>query len=411
MKTETNCFRQSLCRLLALACLPAWTLAGAQPNGVRYVEPDDATGTSLAAVVGRVPLAHTTQLLPLDHAGELIGKGDASAQTERVLDNLALALQEGRSGLDQLVKINVCVTQPEAVASVQAVFARRFNGPAKPAASFVVSALPRPGALVALDAVAVSSLTTAHKEVKRLHCAVLPGPAGAAHVAVLPAGGAIYVSGQAEPGELAEATRKTLESLRRTLTHLGLYKLHLVQLKAFLRPMADLAVVEKEIAQFFEDETAPPVVFVEWTSSGNPIEIEAIATAVPGRDKPTNPVAYLTPPNMKASPLFSRVTRLNFGKTIYVSGLYAAAGQDAGAQAHEIFGTLGELLKKSGSDFHHLVKATYYVSDSDASNQLNEARPKFYDPLRPPAASKALVKGVGLPGRSLTLDMIAVTSP
>src|SRR5439155_27153542 len=111
---------------------------------------------------------------------------------------------------------------------------------------------------------------------------------------------------------------------------------------------------------FFENETAPPVVFVEWASSGNPIEIEAIAMSVPGRDKPANPVAYLTPPNMKASPLFSRVARLNFGKTIYISSLYAAAGQDAGAQVHEVCLTLGEFLKKSGSDVQHLVKAPYY---------------------------------------------------
>jgi hypothetical protein len=54
------------------------------------------------------------------------------------------------------------------------------------------------------------------------------------------------------------------------------------------------------------------------------------------------------------------------------------------------------------------VKATYYVSDDDASKQLNVIRPKFYDPQRPPAASKAIVPAVGVSERSITIDMIAV---
>jgi enamine deaminase RidA (YjgF/YER057c/UK114 family) len=82
---------------------------------------------------------------------------------------------------------------------------------------------------------------------------------------------------------------------------------------------------------------------------------------------------------------------------------------DGAGQVREIFGSLGELLKKTGSDFEHLVKATYYVTDDEASNKLNELRPEFYHPQRPPAASKAKVKGVGLAGKTVTMDMIAVT--
>ena len=83
--------------------------------------------------------------------------------------------------------------------------------------------------------------------------------------------------------------------------------------------------------------------------------------------------------------------------------------RDAAGQVREIFQSLGSVLQKTGSDFEHLAKATYYVSDNEASNKLNDIRPEFYNPRRPPAASKAKVKGVGLPGRTVTLDMIAVT--
>jgi len=39
---------------------------------------------------------------------------------------------------------------------------------------------------------------------------------------------------------------------------------------------------------------------------------------------------------------------------------------------------------------------------------LNELRPLYYDPKRPPAASKAQVSGIGWPNRSITMDLIAV---
>ena len=55
------------------------------------------------------------------------------------------------------------------------------------------------------------------------------------------------------------------------------------------------------------------------------------------------------------------------------------------------------------------MKATYYVADDDSSNKLNDLRPKYYDPARPPAASKAKVAGSGMENTSVTLDIIAVS--
>src|SRR5262249_50798140 len=147
----------------------------------------------------------------LDQQGGIVGKGDVARQIEQVLDHLATALKEVRSGFDQLVKINVSVAQTEGVAAVHQAFARRFTGPVKPAVSFVVGQLAHPDALVALDAVAAGAIES--KAVTRVHCAALAGPRGLAHVAVLPAGGAVYVAGQAEKGSLAEATRATIKSL------------------------------------------------------------------------------------------------------------------------------------------------------------------------------------------------------
>ena len=159
------------------------------------------------------------------------------------------------------------------------------------------------------------------------------------------------------------------------------------------------------IADFF-GKGVPPCVFVEWQSS-LPIEIELVVAARPQAGQP-EPLEFITPPGTTALPVFCRVVRVNDPRTIFVSGLFAREAGDGTAQVSDVFAQLQEILKASGSDMRHLAKATYYVSDNDTSAKLNELRPKFYDPARPPAASKAQVPGVGMTGRTLTLDMIAV---
>ena len=228
------------------------------------------------------------------------------------------------------------------------------------------------------------------------------------------AGPRVFVSGQAEKGtSLAEATRLTLEGLRKTLTHLELGLDDVLQVKCFLTPMDQVADVQKEIVEFFAPVTsilnpvyAPPCVFVEWQSA-LPIEIELVVAARPKAEQ-AEPLEFITPPGMTASPVFCRVVRVNDPRTIFVSGLFSREAGDGAAQVNDVFDQLQKILKASDSDLRHLAKATYYVSDNDASTKLNELRPKLYDSQRPPAASKAQVLGVGMSNRSLTLDMIAV---
>jgi enamine deaminase RidA (YjgF/YER057c/UK114 family) len=208
---------------------------------------------------------------------------------------------------------------------------------------------------------------------------------------------------------LKTATRKTLDSLRSTLKFLGRTDQDIVQLKAFVTPMSAAEDVRQIVAEFFGGNVAPPLVLVEWESTA-PIEIELVAsggpTAKDDRERASN-VEFLTPPGMTASPVFSRVARIHRGPTIYISGLYGRKASPGAEQVKEIFATLADALRATGSDLRHLAKATYYVADDDASRALNELRPKYFDPLRPPAASKAMVRRVGRAGKTITLDMIA----
>jgi enamine deaminase RidA (YjgF/YER057c/UK114 family) len=380
---------------MLLLCFPSGVQAQLD---IRHIDPDEKTGTSLAVVVGDVPLVHTSQVLPLDKKGNLVGKDRPAEQIAKVLDNLSMLVRLVSPEPERVVKLNVNAARATVVDEVKKALAERFRGKAKPAVSFVVGALPHADALVAMDAVAAR-----HK--------FLDGSAldlgGDLRVVFPQAGPRIYIAGQAEKGDdLMGATRRTLESLRATLRFLGLSGEHVVQIKAFMTPMSRVAAVKNEIARHLGSVT--PIVFVEWKSS-LPIEIELIVVAPRPKEKSAEAIDFLTPPGMTASPIYSRVARINHGKTIYVSGLYGMKAKDATGEIEEIFATLDGVLKKAGSDFHHLAKATYYVSTDEASRKLNELRPKFYDPKRPPAASKAMVPGVGVEGRTITLDMIAVT--
>ncbi|MEQ1858511.1 MAG: RidA family protein [Chthoniobacteraceae bacterium] len=348
-------------KLLLLLLLAAAALAADAP---RFVSPDATAGRSLAVVVPDQPLLHTAQVFDETPAAAL-------AALDRVVGDGA-----------RVVKLNAYLRDAADEPALRAAVAKHFAADALPALTCIVSALPVAGARVGLDAVATTTRTG---------------------TGVLPAGGAVYVSGQATRGpDLRDSTRKTMESLGATLKALGGDWARTVQLKAFLQPMSEAAVVRDEVGKFFAGTPVPPLVLVEWAGGNGTIEIELIATV--GAD--AGPIDFFTPPGMKTSPVYCRVVRFGAAPRIYIAGLSAPG--DAATQVHGVFAQLKTALEASGSDLRHLAKATYYVSADDVSKALNELRPNYYDPARPPSASKAMVKSTGAGPATLTLDMIAV---
>jgi enamine deaminase RidA (YjgF/YER057c/UK114 family) len=399
--------RPRICRVpvAALCLICATQLLGRlrAEERPRFIEPRDVEGSSGAVVVPDVPLGHTAQFLPIDDQGKIVGAGSVPAQVEAILVQIDAAMQlAAPKEKPIIVKLHVVATDAGVADQVRQALARRFAGPEKAAVTYVTGKLRHPAALVAMDAVfallpdsgARGVLTKAPK---------LPPAA-----AILAPGAKLYISGQAEKGkDLAEMTRKTMESLESTLKHADVDLKAVVQVKSFVGPFEAVADAEREIATFFHGKApVPPLVFVEWTTSPS-IEIELVASATGSQAPVGETVEFLTPPGMTASPVFSRVARMAAGPSIYISGLYGTSRNVGADETRELFGQLGRLLEQSGSDFRHLAKATYYVSTDEASKKLNDIRPELYDPRRPPAASKAPVTGTGRDGRTITLDMIA----
>lgn len=367
---------------------------------VTSIEPNSQAGRSAAVVVSGGPVVYTGQILP---GGPYVAPTPPDEQVRQVFARLDDVLKPVKSQLAHVVKLNVYVSHPSVTDLVDKELPLRFKGSAPPSVSFVQTRFSNPAVMVALDAVARTDAPSPDR-VTRAKPSAADRPA---LTAVLPDGPQVYISGQAEKGDgtLADATQQTMASLIHTLKFLDLSIADVVHVKAFLTPIDKVADARKEIIAAFAGETAPPISFVEWESS-NPIEIELVTGAKPQAGAPR--MEFLTPPGMKASPVFARVVRVNVSQRIYVSGLFGTKEPNSADEVRDLFASLQRITAAAGSDLHHLAKATYYVSDDSVSKLLNDLRPEFYDPQRPPAASKAKVVGTGRPGRTITLDMIAV---
>lgn len=336
---------------------------------------------------------------PLVFTGLVTGSyqgGDVGQQAASALAALEETLGAAGSSIERVARLNVVVAPGGDASAVRAELVRRL--PALPALTFVHSPLVQVGAGVALDAVAASTQAT---EVVRIV---------AADAAILPTGAKMFISGQAEKGtDLASATRLTMAGLFRSLDHLGLKRGDVVQVRAFITPFVDHAAAAREIEASF-DGRAPPTVLLEWVSDLY-AEIEIVVSARALGKGPEGPISHAWLPWLPQSPRYCHVAHVSAGTPlIFIAGLDGGDTGDARTQMRTIFARLGSTLFDAGSSFRHLAKATYYLGGSASRTTLNDIRGVYYDPQRPPAASALEVKRVGLPGRTATIDIVAVSA-
>jgi enamine deaminase RidA (YjgF/YER057c/UK114 family) len=376
---------------------------------ITSLRPDPRTGSARAVVVKDVPLVHTTQVLPLDADGRVASPNDVAGQAERVIALFKRVLESSGSDLDRLVRINVYATHRDSFPIVRDVLSRTLGGmPTLPAATWMVTPLPRVGAAVALDGVAVAG-HAAGDTVRRSHIDGVPEMCGPTHAAVLPPGTAVYISGMAGKGEMTYATRSAMGQLAGTMKGLGLSRDDVVHVKTFLRPMSDVEAATREIVSFFGERGPPPITHFAWTLA-DPIEIELIVAGKGvsiAADGPGS-VQYYNPPGPPASPYFSRVAIVRGGPRIFTGSVVSGGADDVQADVRGMFRELESLLQEARSDLKHMVKATYFVRGDEASRALSLVRGELYDPRRPPAASKAGVEDTGYEGRASAVEMIAV---
>ena len=304
-----------------------------------------------------------------------------------------------------LMVVADCPGAHEAADRVRELLSQRLEPDVRPAITAVLTSLPHRGAVVAADAVAAA--VEKGDAVVLEHCEAVTGHENCADLAVMPLGGTVYLSGYPESGGLTtSAVHNSLSELLKTLKYLDLSPAHIARLKVFLMPASSADAVLDELKKLFPDQLVPPVVFVEWIAS-MPIEIELVAQ-LPKTDNAAGPVQFYNPPDVLPSPVFSRAALVHTDKQIFTSSFSAREDGDFEARGRDVFAQLKTVLAETGSDLRHMAKATYYVTEDETSGALNKLRPEFFDPQRPPAASKATVHGVWRENRTLSIDMIAV---
>ena len=351
---------------------------------------EQSRGTAASVRVADVPLAFTGQVFARNLST------DARAQSDDALRELGDVLVRAGAELSGAVRLMAYVADDRSVAAVEEAVATHF---AKTPAAFTLvrTPLPAPGALVAFEAVAVSSRSPRAVEVVD------------ANAAILPAGGKIFISGQAERGaDLASAVKLTMAGLHRSVAHLGLKKSDIVQVKAFIKPFGEHDVAKREVAASFDGGRVPPTAIYEWVSElFTEIEVVVSATSLPATAG--EPITYAWLPWHPKSPRFSHVTHVMPGTPlIFIGAIDGGDANDPRTQMKTIFERLGSVLFEAGSSYRNMAKATYYLSDRTARGLLGEIRGVYYDPTRPPAASAVGVQGHGYRGRAAMLDMIAV---
>lgn len=112
-----------------------------------------AFSAGVEAPAGRT--VYVSGQVSMDAEGNVVGEGDVVAQTEKVLDNIAVVLEAAGGGLEDVVKVTVFITDMEMYDGIHEVRRRYFSEP-YPASSMVeVSSLIDPRLLVEIEAVAV----------------------------------------------------------------------------------------------------------------------------------------------------------------------------------------------------------------------------------------------------------------
>lgn len=384
--------------LFGICALGLLVTLSAQPNrptttsvAIQRIPASERTGAAAVVRVADGALVFTGQV------GAVQARVDARAEADGALRALEGVLTSQGSGLTRVVRLCAYAADDAAAAAAEAAVAAQFAA-APVAFTLVRTPLTTVGARVVFEAVGVSAREAATVEV-----------ADGGLAALLPAGGKIFISGQAQKGtDLAASVQLTMAGLHRSLAHLGLKKTDVVQVKGFIRPFGEHAAARREVAASFDGGPVPPVVLMEWRSELF-AEIELVVSARALTATIDDTVSHAWLPWLAKSTRYSHIGHVPGGVPLIFIG--AVDGGEAGGsrgQMKLIFERLGSVLFEAGSSYRNLVKATYYLGDAPARAALGEIRGVYFDPLRPPAASALTVADFARPGRTAMIDLIAV---
>jgi enamine deaminase RidA (YjgF/YER057c/UK114 family) len=122
------------------------------------LRPEGLVRSAAFSHVAVVPPGATTIYIggqnAVDGDGELVGDGDAAAQTQQVMTNLHIALASAGASVHDLVLMTILLVEGVDLAEAYPVAAASLAGAAPPVLAMRVAGLAVPGALLEVSAVA-----------------------------------------------------------------------------------------------------------------------------------------------------------------------------------------------------------------------------------------------------------------
>jgi enamine deaminase RidA (YjgF/YER057c/UK114 family) len=303
-----------------------------------------------------------------------------SAQFRRALDNMKAVVEAAGLTIDNVVYVQVYLTDMGSYPEMNRVFAEYF--PKTPPARAVLGVYALPDPPIQINAVAVRNLDRR----KAIHPAIFPAedfasPGILTHdrLFISSMAGIDPVTGKV-PTDPAAQVDLALDGMQAVVKAAGLEMSHVVFVNPYLTSAIPSRVMNERYAKRFEFGNTPGRATIEVSSLPNGAHIEYTGVAV--RDLQQRKA--IRPKNMPPSPTASPCVFA--GDTLYCSaksgfipgphgGVYASTTQH---QVRQTMRNLLDNLEEAGMDFSQVVSTNVYLDNLADASVFNEVYGQYF---------------------------------
>jgi reactive intermediate/imine deaminase len=307
------------------------------------------------------------------------------AQFRQVLDNIKAVVETAGLTLDNVVYVQVYLTDMDSYSEMNRVFGEYF--PKIPPARAVLGVFALPDSPVQINAVAIRNLD-GRKAIYPANFpkdpSVSPGILTHDRLFISSMAGIDPATGKV-PDDPAAQVDLALDGMLAVVKAAGLEMSHVVFVNPYLTSEIPSRVMNERYAKRFEFGNTPGRATIQVSSLPGGAHVEYTGVAV--RDLQQRKA--VRPKNMPPSPTASPCVFA--GDTLYCSaksgfipgphgGVYATTSQH---QARQTMRNLLDNLEEAGMDFSQVVATNIYLDDLTDATTFNEVYGQYFDPIMP----------------------------
>jgi enamine deaminase RidA (YjgF/YER057c/UK114 family) len=337
-------------------------------NGNRFLSPGVDTGDYLY-ISGQGP-RRADGTIP----------SDPNAQFRQALDNIKVVTEAAGLTLDNVVYVQVYLTNIGSYSEMNRVFGEYF--PKTPPARAVLGVYALPDPPVQINAVAVRNLEGR----KAIHPATFPAEEFASpgilthdRLFISSMAGIDLATGEV-PDDPAAQVDMALDSMQAVVKAAGLEMSHVVFVNPYLTSAIPSRVMNERYAKRFEFGNTPGRATIEVSSLPNGAHIEYTGVAVRDLQQRKAVRPKNMPPSPTASPcVFAGDTLYCSAKSGFIPGPHG--GVYASTTQHQVRQTMRNLLdnlEEAGMDFSQVVSTNVYLDTLADASVFNEVYGQYF---------------------------------